>query len=175
MPSCKRYLFDSDVLIASWNLTYKPDFCPEFWDWIDDGYAHEIFFSIDKVRDELLAGSPPAAFAKWVRRDSKKSFYLDSLVGMQRWQALSDWARDPKLQFKEAAKTKFLDVKSADAWLIAFAAHAGNFDIVSNEKSEPASKKDIKLPDAAGALGVQTLLLHELLSRHAGPHFRFRK
>ena len=138
------------MLIASWNLTYKPDFCPEFWDWIDDGYAHEIFFSIDKVRDELLAGSPPAAFAKWVRRDSKKSFYLDSLVGMQRWQALSDWARDPKLQFKEAAKTKFLDVKSADAWLIAFAAHAGNFDIVQTRNPNPLARKISSCPMPQG-------------------------
>ena len=86
MPSSMRYLFDSDVLIASARLHYAPAYCQLFWDWLSAGHKAGLFFS-------------------------------------------------------------------------------------ANEKSEPNSKKDIKLPDAALWLGVKTVKLFDLLQQYAGHNF----
>ena len=50
------YLLDSNVFIQAKNLHYGFDFCPAFWDWLDDSHARGTVFSIDKVRDELNWG-----------------------------------------------------------------------------------------------------------------------
>jgi hypothetical protein len=168
MPSRTRYLFDSDVLIASARLHYAPAYCQVFWDWLAAGYKAGIFYSLDKVKDELLDGNDDP-LAAWATDNS--GFFLPSLVSLPVWATLSKIANDSAKQFKPAAKQKFLDHEKADAWLIAFAAHQKDYVIVTNEKSEPMSKASIKLPDAAGWVGVKTVKLFDVLQAHAGHNF----
>lgn len=168
-----RYLFDSDVLINAKNFHYNPKFCPEFWDWIVAGHNAGLMFSIDKVRDELLNGKKDDPLYGWAKADALEKFFLNSKPATAKWSQLSQWANDPKRGYFEAAKVKFLDDDSADAWLIAVAAHEGDFRIITNEVHRPESKRDIKLPDAAAALGVKTIALHEVLALHARPGFKF--
>jgi len=168
-----RFLFDSDTLITAKRIHYQPAFCPEFWEWIRVGFLSEVFFSIDKVKQELMAGDATDPLRLWVKQSALDGFFLDSKGSIAKWAELSSWANDPKKEFIEAAKTKFLNVDSADAWLISVAAQAGDFTIITNETSAPESKRDIKLPDAAAALNVKTVKLHEVLSTHAKPGFEF--
>ncbi len=168
-----RYLFDSDVLMTSGRLHYQIDFCQSFWDWLEEGHKRGIFFSIDKVKNELLDGSGDP-LRKWADSPNLTEFFKPSGSGMSVWPTLTSHAMDPSKNFKEIAKTKFLNNDKADAWLIAFASKHGNYKIVTNEKSEPASKKDIKLPDAASWVGVQTLNLYDILKLHAGHNFSFK-
>ena len=51
------YLLDADTFIQAKNLHYGFDFCPGFWDWIVRENAAGCVFSIEKVGDELEAGS----------------------------------------------------------------------------------------------------------------------
>lgn len=51
------YLLDSDVFIQAKNLHYGFDFCPAFWDWIDQQAAAGEVLSIEKVKDELVGGA----------------------------------------------------------------------------------------------------------------------
>lgn len=85
---------------------------------------------------------------------------------------MAEWANDRDCL--PAAKAKFLDEKSADAWLVSFAMHSPGFVVVTNEVSAPGSKKDIKLPDAALAMGVKTTTLRLVMERHAGKNFQFK-
>lgn len=169
-----RYLFDSDVLISAKNFNYKPSFCPAFWDWIIAGHNANAFFSIDKVKKELLNGDRDDPLYAWSQDQSLSGFFLDSKPSISKWAELSQWANDPKRQYLPAAKAKFLNVASADAWLIAYAAMTGDFLIVTNEVSAPQSKRDIKLPDAALALGVKTVSLPSVLTQHAHGNFVFK-
>lgn len=169
-----RYLFDADVLINAKNFHYNPAFCPEFWDWIVSGHNVGLLFGIDKVRDELLNGNRDDPLYAWARSEALGEFFLNSKSATARWAQLSQWANDPKRGYFEAAKAKFLDDESADAWLVALAAHEGDFQIISNEASRPEEKRDIKLPDAAAALGVKTIALHEVLAAHVLPGFKFK-
>lgn len=38
------------------NLHYGSDFCPGFWDWIDEATANGLVASTREVLDELIAG-----------------------------------------------------------------------------------------------------------------------
>ena len=50
------YLLDANVFIQAKNLHYGFDFCPAFWDWLDEANRRRKVFSIERVLDELLAG-----------------------------------------------------------------------------------------------------------------------
>ena len=55
------YLLDANVFIQAKNLQYGFDFCPAFWDWLDQQNAVSAVFSIQQVGDELEAGSDDLA------------------------------------------------------------------------------------------------------------------
>lgn len=69
-----RYLFDSDVLIASARLHYAPAYCQLFWDWLSAGHKAGLFFSIDKVKGELLDGQQDP-LNQWVALPEHKKFF----------------------------------------------------------------------------------------------------
>lgn len=173
MPSTSRYLLDSDVLITAKNLHYNPSFCGAFWNWILTAHQAGKLFSIDKVKDELLAGGRDDVLYDWAQHTSLSGFFLKSGVGVAQWRKLAAWAQHPDRAFKPAAQTKFLNVDSADAWLIAYAAHAGDCVIITNEQPAPESKRIIKLPDAAEAVGVRTANMFDVLRIHSGNNFEF--
>jgi hypothetical protein len=169
-----RYLFDSDVLISSARLHYHPAYCEAFWAWLTAGYHAGVFFSIDKVKGELLDGDEDPLH-KWANSDALKGFFQPSLASLPLWKKLSVEANDPVRDFKMAARTKFLNAEKADAWLIAHAAHNKDFTIVTNEASSPFSKREIKLPDASAWLKIPTTTIHPVLHKFAKANFAFAK
>lgn len=148
MPNNKRYLIDSDVLISSKNLYYRPDFCEAFWSWIISGHKAGHLFSIDKVKQELLNGNKNDPLYHWAQSDALKDFFLGSAPSAPKWKDLASWAI--KGDYLQAAKDKFLNIGSADAWLFAVAATEGDCVIVTNETSAPNSLKNIKHPGCCG-------------------------
>ena len=49
-----RYLLDANVFIAAKSLHYGFDFCPAFWEWLDESNASGTVFSIERVEAELM-------------------------------------------------------------------------------------------------------------------------
>lgn len=174
MQNNERFLLDSDVLIAAKNLHYNPKYCVAFWEWILSAHQFGKIHSIDKVRDELQVGKEEDALHAWSQLPELSGFFVSSGPATAQWRKLAVWATQRTPEYLQAALDKFLDVKSADAWLIAYAATQSNVTVVTNEKAEPFSKKAIKLPDAAAALGVKTITLFELLQQHATGTFSFQ-
>ena len=174
MPGRNKFLFDSDVLITAKNLHYPPAVVPEFWDWIEAGHKAGYFYSIDKVKKELLNGGQSDPLYSWAQKSSLNTYFLDSKPAAAKWRELSAWATDPARPYLPAAQAKFLDAESADAWLVAYAAMAGDYTIMTNEVAAPESKHTIKIPDAALALGVMTIKLPGLFAVHAAAHFKFK-
>ena len=64
---------------------------------------------------------------------------------------LAVWSTDPSRSFRQAAVDEFLG--SADLKLIAHAIAVGA-TVVTRERSEPESRKKIKIPDVCIAFGV---------------------
>lgn len=170
-----KYLFDTNIFIQSHNLNYHPSFCISFWDWIIAGHKADKFYSIDKVSKEIIR--PPEStdeLSKMLRDDIiPKEFFVKSITDAnvaQSYGKLIGWAYANN-HFLPKAKDEFARADSADAQLIATAMTYG-YVIVTEELSNPNSKKRILIPDAANQFGVQCITLPTLLRMHAQNNFQ---
>lgn len=172
-----KYLFDSDVLIVAKNIHYSPNFCLAFWDWIVTGNNHSVFYTIDKVFDEIKH-----------REDSLRDFielhneyFVKNTTQKEvitKYSEIQTWAHSTWLDGKDKNKTRkalevFANEKTADPWLVAYASING-CSIISNEIPAFQSLSSIKLPDVANAFGVNVVKLNEVLNIYSGHNFSFK-
>ena len=78
MNTTRMLLLDADVFIAAKNRYYAFDICPGFWKSLVHHCGTGEIRSIDKVRSELLAGSPTENLAQWVQMELPIDFFWDT-------------------------------------------------------------------------------------------------
>lgn len=149
------YLLDSNVFIQAKNLHYSFDFCPAFWDWIDESNRKQLVFSIEKVANELAGGEDE--LADWASNRGAEFFLIPDSSILPSLQRISAWAI--RKGYEPVAVNTFLQV--ADYYLIAHA-QAHNYIVVTHEVSSPSIKR-IKIPDACIGLGVKCMTPYEML------------
>ena len=143
-----------NVFIQAKNPRYGFDFCPAFWDWLDQQSASGRVASIEKVLDELKAGADELttwATARSSRLPRANTAVLGSLRTVSLWATA---ARDDP-----AAVSTFFQV--ADYHLVAHA-HAHALTVVTHEVPDNAVKR-IKIPNACIALGLKCMTPYEML------------
>lgn len=152
-----RYLLDTNIFIEAKNRYYGFDFCPAFWDWLEERNATGKVASIDKVGDELQAGSDD--LSDWAT-ERGRIFFLppdDSVVpALGR---VSTWTTGQN--YEAAAIATFLQV--ADYWLVAHAL-AHDFVVVTHEVPSDSTRK-IKIPNACIGLGIECINPYAMLRR----------
>ena len=149
------YLLDANVFIQAKNLHYGFDFCPAFWDWLEDANQRAIVFSIEKVADELTTGNDE--LATWARERGTIFFQAPDSQVVAAFGTVSDWVM--RQGYDPAAITTFLQV--ADYYLVAHALAHG-FTVVTHEV--PAStRRKIKIPNACIGLGIKHMTPYEML------------
>ena len=84
------YLLDANVFISAKNLHYGFDFCPAFWQWLDDCNADGMVFSVEKVGDEVRAGADD--LANWAAARGASFFLPLSPSVVTSLAAVSVWA-----------------------------------------------------------------------------------
>lgn len=149
-----RFLIDSDVLITAKNSYYAFPICPGFWQSLLHGHFKNQIHSIDRVRQELLNGSPEDDLVRWVEKSVPKSFFHscgDQKV-VDAFGQIMLWAQRHS-RYTDAAKAKF--ASGADGWLVAYGM-VHRYTVVTNEERAPDSLKSIKLPDVCDAFRVET-------------------
>jgi hypothetical protein len=175
-----KYLIDANIFFQAKNFWYQFGFCQQFWTWLEDGHSADVLFSIKKVKKEIADGVASCPVKGWVKHSLDSSFFLDDeKVGKVNlhYASLMDWAaqQQAKQVYSYAALATFANKDKADAYLVAAAKH---YDcvIVTAETPTTGTKgvNNIKIPNAANAVGVQTITLFQLLSKHAGPAFKFQ-
>jgi predicted nucleic acid-binding protein len=123
------YLLDSNAFIEAKKRWYGFDFCPAYWEWLDQANAAGKVFSIERVFGEILAGDDE--LVDWAR-DRGNAFFLkpdrDVLVSLS---SLSRWVTGGF--YRQAAISTFLE--TADSYLVAHA-HAHGHIVVTHEKVE---------------------------------------
>jgi len=147
------YLVDSDVFITAKNLYYAFDICPGFWKSVVHHHRIGRVFSIDRVRNELLAGHKTEDLVQWVRNDIPRSFFIpvDTDAVVRAYTDIMMWVqRHPR--YFDLAKAKF--ATGADGWLVAYARVHGS-TVVTNEQSAPESRREVKLPDVCDQFEVR--------------------
>lgn len=148
------YLIDANIFIEAHLGSYPLDVVPSFWKEIARlAHAGDIC-SIDKVKAEIFKNDDD--LSEWCEKNLPDNFFKDSTVSIREYTEVAKWANSKKDHYKETARRIFLDAQRADAWLAAFAKKEG-MTVVTLEKSNPESKKNIKLPDACNAVDVPSM------------------
>lgn len=144
-------LMDADVFISAKNRYYAFDICPGFWDSLVYHLGVGNVRSIDKVRNELLAGRPTEDLYQWVKNLPTQCFLDTTQVDVVNVYAdIMRWVQQNP-QYFDRAKAKF--ATEADGWLVAYGvAHGGT--VVTNEQPRPESRNRVPLPDICSQFGV---------------------
>jgi len=150
------YLLDANVFIAARNLHYGFDFCPAFWDWLDQAHKENRVFSIERVANELTDDE----LAQWASTRSDGFFRAADAATLPALGAVADWV-NRQSQYTPAAKNTFLQV--ADYYLVAQALSGGH-TVVTHEL--PAnSRNQVKIPNACVGVGVRHINPFEMLRK----------
>ncbi|MDQ8201488.1 DUF4411 family protein [Pelagicoccus sp. SDUM812003] len=170
MSNNLSYLIDSDVLITAKNRYYAFPICPGFWESLLHGYSSGSLHSIDRVKQELLNGSPDDDLVKWVSNSVPNEFFHTCGVSdvVDAFREIMMWSQR-HTRFTDAAKAKF--ASGADGWLVAYCRVYGT-TVVTNEQPAPESKKEIKLPDVCDEFSVRYEDTFSMLHR-LGAQYRF--
>lgn len=140
------YLLDTNVFIEAKNRHYGFDFCPAFWDWIDQANNAEKVFSVEKVLDEIR--DVKDKLADWANKRTGVFLKPDSQVEAS-FQVVSDWAISAN--YEPEAVSDFFG--AADYYLVAHA-HAHGQTVVTHEVRAD-TRKMIKIPNACDALEIE--------------------
>jgi hypothetical protein len=160
------YLLDANVFIEAKNRYYGFDFCPAFWDWLQENHAAGKVFRIEKVGDELQAGNDE--LGKWASKLGAKFFLPPDGSVVRSLKKAAEWVRGQG--YRPAAIAKFL--QDADFYLVR-QAHAWGEILVTQEVSEDG-KGRVKIPDVAKGLEIRCLNPFEMLRRE-GARFVLRE
>lgn len=158
-----RYLIDTCVLVQASRFHYPFDIFPSFWEWLDKKNEEGLVYLPDQVIMELNVGADE--LYDWVKEEEDAWSMPCSTEAVQsKFVEVSNWAMAHP-QFTPPAKSEFLSV--ADSWIIALAM-TGDFTIVTEEKSAPASKKRIIVPDVCREFGIECCTTIELFRKLNG-------
>lgn len=145
-----EYLFDTNIFVES-KKNLPMDVWPTFWTKMVELINSGIIHSIDKVKDEIDKGGDE--LTDWIHENAPRGFFLHQDVAvMTKLAETIKWAENCPVNFSPAAISGYADV--ADSYLVATAA-AKNMTLVTYEKSNPVSKKRIKIPDACNGIGAK--------------------
>ncbi len=142
------YLLDSNVFIQAKNLYYGLDYCPAFWDWLVAENASGRVFSIEKVGDELEAGSDE--LATWAGARGDGFFLRPTNTDIAALGAVGTWVTTGQ-RYEAAAVGTFFQV--ADYYLIGYAL-ARQHVVVTHEIPSTSARK-IKIPNVCVGLGIK--------------------
>ena len=155
-----RFVLDSNVLITAKNSYYSFDICPAFWIALISASKNGRILSIDRVRDELLAGNDD--LSRWVKLYVSGIFVPSSEPAVRAaYSRMVSWVqRNP--QFTRPAKAEFARV--ADGWLAAYASVHGA-TVVTLETFDPSIKRRIKLPNVCRQFNVKYIDTFDMLRK----------
>lgn len=149
------YLLDANIFIEANRRHYGMDFCPAFWEWLDVANASGHVFSIEKVANELRAGTD--GLAEWARDRSDTLFLPPDGPMMTSLGLLAEWAKGQN--YRPGAVGLFLE--DADYYLVGHA-HAHGHIVVTHEVPSDGVKA-VKIPNACVGMKVRYMSPFEML------------
>lgn len=157
------FLLDANVFIQAHRFYYPMDVFPAFWEWLEEENTKGNICSIIPILDEITAGDDE--LSDWMTDLDRNDWFLpvDEEKVQLDFSEIVNWVSQQSL-FKETAKKEFLSV--ADPWLIALG--RSGYTVVTQEKSDPKSKKKIFIPDVCREFGVPCINTIELIRKLNG-------
>lgn len=143
------YLLDANVFMEASRSYYSFDIAPGFWKWLADPVWGGQVASIQAIKDEITAGE--GDLVRWARSLPSTFWVPETRAVASEMKRLAAWVTGPSCVYLPYAISDFL--ASPDLKLVAFSKVVGA-TVVTREKSEPNSKRRVKIPDACKAVGV---------------------
>lgn len=161
------YCLDTNTFIEAKNRYYGLDFCPAYWDWLDKEASTGQLLCVKPIFDEIVEGKDE--LAEWIkaRKDDQWLCEVDAQEVQASYRVVVAYVESRRAHYTDAAIAKFMS--GGDPWLIAYCL-AKAHTLVTHERSEPNSKKKVKIPDICNALGVTWISGFEAL-RQLGAKF----
>lgn len=150
----KKYLIDTSVFIQARDTYYSFEFCPGFWDWIQQMHLAGSMHSIQEVKDELDRKHDDVQ--EW-SENIEKGFFLPTDNKIKH---IKDQLKNTLIQsgYQPGAIKAFF--RGADAALVAYG-KKHNYTVVTQEKTTQIKK--LKIPIACTKFGVEYENIHTVL------------
>lgn len=151
------YIVDANVFMQAANSYYAFDIVPKFWTWVEERLGEELF-TVVPVKDEINIQND--ALSVWFQGVGDPSWVLpvDDEGTQLQMPVITQHCVD--YGYKTAGIAKFLS--GADPWVIA-SARERRWTVVTQEISQPESRKRVKIPDVCDSVGVQNILVFDML------------
>jgi len=163
------YVVDSNFFIQAHRATYPLDVATGFWSKVKELADAGKIISIDKVKKEIYDHQDD--LKDWCEDNLPDGFFMDTGTVVSSYTQVVGWANSMRSHYTANALSEFLDADEADAWLVAFAlADPANRILVTHEKSQPDTKRKIKIPEACTPFSIQFVDTIEML-RGLGERF----
>lgn len=132
------YLVDSDVFISAKNRYYSFAVCPGFWDGLIHFHGLGRVHSLDRIRDELLAGREEEDLVRWVKNEVPDDFFTSTREAgiVEAYAEIMLWMQRSS-QYLDAAKAQF--ATEADGWPVAYA-RVTDEHVIANEQSRAEAR-----------------------------------
>lgn len=151
-----KYLIDSNCFIEPHRGVCPMDVAISFWNKMKELTCEKDVYILDRVKSELTEWEND--LKQWVTNNIGKQvlkFETDSSI--EKFKEVNIWALTNS-QYTQSAKEKFMDVTRADIYLVSYAAaNPSEWTVVSQEKSAPLSRTEIKMPDACSHFNVRCI------------------
>lgn len=148
------YVVDTNFFIQAHRAHYPLDVVSSFWNKVKELAQNNTIISIDKVKHEIYRNND--ALKQWCENNLPDDFFKDTSNITSAYSKVVSWATARSGHFLPNALNEFLDSEEADAFIIAYVL-SENHDrvVVTQEISEPRSKKKVKIPDVCIGLNVK--------------------
>ncbi len=154
----RKYVLDTNVLIAAFNTYYNHDTCPGFWDFLGHQFHRRQVVVVDRVFGEIEVGTPLAQLIRTLH-DFKFASTASQNIAVHLREIL-DWVADCA-QYTEETQREF--EQAADCWIVAFA-KATNAIVVTNEKFNDQTPR-VKIPNVCRQFGIECIETFEFVRR----------
>ncbi|MCF8219236.1 MAG: DUF4411 family protein [Bacteroidales bacterium] len=148
------YVVDTNFFIQAHRVHYPLDVVSSFWNKVKELAGNDFIISIDKVKHEIYRNND--TLKQWCENNLPDDFFKDTSNITSSYSQVVSWAMAKRNHFLPNALNEFLDSETADAFIVAYVLFE-NHDrvVVTQEISEPNSKKKVKIPDVCIGLNVR--------------------
>jgi len=154
------YLIDSNCFIQPKNDYYGFDFCPGYWDWLDQQNKLGVVYSIENVASELRRGNDE--LAEWSKQKDASFFLPTDNPTLSSMTQVVTWVNSANAGFRSEAIPIFMS--GADPFLVAYALAHGH-TVVSHERLNTNQKRNIKIPAVCQHFGVPHITVFDCLRK----------
>lgn len=141
------FCLDANVLIEAWQKYYSPNFCPDYWEVLNElGKQGRIFIS-EMVYEEIIRTDDD--LSKWLKGSKVPVRIIDELVTKSLQTIFSKNPLHKNLVDNIKARS------IADPWVIAHAINEKAVVVTKEERVTALNSNKIKIPNVCDNMGVR--------------------